>query len=134
MAMYDVAKSVINSGNYKLSSMLDKLDTLWMQGSITDEERQSLIQQAQANADTSAEIDVLERLSDLELRVRALEEGSTGGTTTTEEEWPEYVTGKLYYNGDKVTEGGKHYTFTAPVGVPCTLPPSLYPMFWTEST
>ena len=46
MAMFDVARNVIQSGNYKLTEMLDKLTTLWMEGQIDKEQRDELTQMA----------------------------------------------------------------------------------------
>ena len=42
MIMYAIIKSVINSGNFELTDMLSKIDTMWVQGSITDEQRTEL--------------------------------------------------------------------------------------------
>lgn len=35
--MYEIIKSVIQSGRYELTDMLTKIDTLWVQGSLTDD-------------------------------------------------------------------------------------------------
>lgn len=52
------------------------------------------------------------------------------------DEWPEYVapTGAhdAYYNGDKVTFKGKHYTCIAPVGTACVWDPDTYPAYWSK--
>ena len=36
--MYQIIKSVIESGRYELADMLGKIDRTWLQGSITEEE------------------------------------------------------------------------------------------------
>lgn len=72
--MYDVIKDVINTRRYVLADMLHKIDTLWAQGDIDDEQRTDLIALAQGNADKTQEMNVLEKLKELEQRVRALEE------------------------------------------------------------
>ena len=41
--MYEITKSVIESKNYELTDMLKKIDVLWVQGSITEEQRNELI-------------------------------------------------------------------------------------------
>lgn len=51
--MYEIFKNVINSKRYNLDDMLKKIDTLWVQGDITEEQRDELITLAQANADPS---------------------------------------------------------------------------------
>ena len=47
-------------------------------------------------------------------------------------EYPEYVVGKWYYNGDKVSFKGKNYECIAPSGVVCTWSPEGYPTYWQE--
>ena len=51
--MYVIFKNVINSKRYNLDDMLKKIDTLWAQGDITEEQRDELITLAQENADPS---------------------------------------------------------------------------------
>ena len=124
--MYDVIKDVINTKRYVLADMLHKIDTLWAQGDIDDDQRTELIALAQGNADMTQEVNVLARLEELEQRVRALETGST----EPGEAYPDYVVGKWYYNGDKITfEGGK-YKCIAPDGVVCVWSPTEYPTYW----
>ena len=126
--MYDVIKDVINTRRYVLADMLHKIDTLWTQGDLDDEQRTELIALAQGNADTAQEVNMLEKLEELEQRVRALETGST----ELGEAYPDYVVGKWYYSGDKITfEGGK-YKCIAPDGVVCVWSPKEYPVYWEE--
>lgn len=132
MAMFDVTKTVIETGRYKLSEMLKKIDTIWMQGDITDDERQGLIQMAKQSPDARAELDVLAKLEDLDRRVAALESG--GGRGGEAEEYPEYVAGKWYYNGGKMTYNGKRYTCIVPAGVVCVWNPDEYATYWEEVT
>ena len=125
--MYDVIKDVINTRRYVLADMLHKIDTLWAQGDIDDDQRTELIALAQGNADAVQEANTLEKLKELEQRVRALEEF---GGAEPGEEYPDYVAGKWYYNGDKITfEGGK-YKCIAPDGVVCVWSPTEYPTYW----
>lgn len=131
--MYSVVKSVIESRNYELADMLTKIDTLWVQGSITEEERAELIDLARQNAEVQQSIDILAKLEELDMRVKALEEGkkddSEGGEDTTH---PEYVAGTWYRNGDIVLFEGKDYMCIAPAGQVCTWSPSEYPVYWKE--
>ena len=128
--MYDIIKRVIEGGNYKLAKVLDKIDSLWAENALTDEQRQELRQLAQGGASVSGEVDLLDRVLDLEQRVRALEAGQT--PDAPQEEYPPFVEGKWYYAGDKCSENGKNYTCTAPEGVVCVWAPSVYPAYWTE--
>ena len=121
--MYNVIRDVINTRRYVLADMLHKIDTLWAQGDIDDDQRTELIALAQVNADAAQEMKVLQKLKELEQRVRALEES---GGAEPDEEYPDYVAGKWYYNGDKITfEGG-----IAPDGVVCVWSPTEYPAYW----
>lgn len=134
--MYEITKSVIESKNYELSDMLKKLDTLWVQGSITDAEREELIALARQNAEVQQSIDILAKLEELDKRVKALEDAQTDvpDKEPTETTYPEYESGKWYYAGDKVTFEGKVYECVAPDGQVCTWNPTEYPAYWEEVT
>ena len=127
--MYDVIRDVINTQRYVLADMLHKIDTLWAQGDIDDDQRTELIALAQGNADVTQEANMLTKIEELEQRVRALETGNT----EPGEAYPDYVVGKWYYNGDKITfESGK-YKCIAPDGVVCVWSPKEYPVYWDKS-
>lgn len=49
--MYEIVRNVITSKRYALDDMLKKIDTLWVQNDITEEQRKELVALAQANAD-----------------------------------------------------------------------------------
>ena len=49
--MYEIVKNVINSKRYNLDDMLKKIDTFWVQGDITEEQKKELVTLAQTNAD-----------------------------------------------------------------------------------
>ena len=138
--MYTITKSVIESRNYELSDMLKKLDTLWVQGSITDAEREELIALARQNAEVQQSIDILAKLEELDKRVKALEDAKATNEPEnpdeepTETTYPEYEPGKWYYAGDKITFDGKVCECTAPDGVVCTWSPAEYPAYWEEVT
>ena len=136
--MQRVIEKVIEAKNFELSDILKKIDTLWLQGSLTEEQRKSLIDKARNNADMQNSINVFAKLEELDRKVLALEEevkalkagGSLSGDEETEETIAEYVAGKYYYNGDKVSHEGSIYTCTAPEGVVCVWSPSEYPAYW----
>lgn len=143
--MYDIFKAVIESGNYELSDMLTKIDTVWVQGGITEEQRTELIELARTNADPEQsyaplqkQIDTLfentaelaEKVVSLESRVTALE----GGELEPEpepEEYPPYTqpTGAhdAYNTGDKITYNGKKYVCKMDG---CVWTPDAYPAGW----
>lgn len=139
--MYAIIKSVINSGNFELTDMLGKIDTMWVQGSITDEQRTELTALARDKATPEAtyaplqeQVDALAvRIDALTQRVAALEDGGTAGDTPTTpvDEWPEYVqpTGAhdAYKVGDKITYNGKRYICKMDG---CVWTPDAYPAGW----
>lgn len=87
----------------------------------------NLLREGENNADTAQEVNMLAKLKELEQRVRALEES---GGAEPGEGYPDYVAGKWYYNGGKITfEGGKNKCI-APDGVVCVWSPKEYPVYW----
>ena len=72
--MYTIIKNVITLGNYVLSDMTNKINTLWITGELTDEQHDELIQLMYQYLNPSTEAPELsERLSRVENRITALE-------------------------------------------------------------
>ncbi len=92
MSIYELFKSIINGGNYEVSAMERKIDTLYIEGKLTEEQRTELIALASTNANDNLQIDVVAKLKDLEDRIFALEHKE-----------PEYV---IWYAG-YVTKNGE---------------------------
>lgn len=134
--MYEITKSVIESKNYELADMLKKIDVLWMQGSLSDEQREDLIALARQNAEVQQSVDIMTKLEELDKRVKALEDAkaNTDEEEPSETTYPEYEAGKWYYAGDRVTFEGKVYECVAPEGVVCVWSPIDYPTYWKEIT
>lgn len=116
--MYEIIKSVIDSGKYYLTHMLKKIDTIWIQGDITDEQKEELKTLATANAPRDEENSELlkrlvERVETLEEKVATLENGGTKPEPPTDEypEWTAYdgVNAGKYMTGAKVTHLDKKY-------------------------
>ena len=140
--MYSIIQSVINTGSFELTDILKKIDTLWLQGDIDDDQRAALIDAAREKADPSSSYAPLQEqvnkladdLAALASRVTVLE----GGETEPVDEYPAYVqpTGAhdAYHKGDKVTFNGKRYTCVAPDGVAVVWDPDTYPDYWQEVT
>lgn len=125
--MYGIIKNVISRGAYDLTSITNKINTLWGEGELTDEQRVELIYQARNGAKAAQSVDVVAKLAELEARVKALEGGASEPEADTPEE---YTAGKWYYNGDKVLYKGVVKTCIAPVGVVCVWSPDEYPAYW----
>lgn len=137
--MYEVILNVIKLKRYELADMLTKIDTLWVQGSINEEQRNSLVSDAQNNAVVENSIDVLKSLYDLNKRVTDLEKQLTelknGSDTPTDEEtttYPPYVVGKCYFNGNIISFEGRNYKCIAPIGTVCVWSPTEYPAYWVD--
>ena len=130
--MQKVIEKVIESKNYELSDMLKKIDTLWVQGSISDDVRTRLYEKARNNANVQKSMDILAKVEEMDRRIKALEDAKANeetpedGTTS----YPQYQAGKWYYSGDIVTFEGSAYTCIAPDGTVCVWSPSEYPSYW----
>ena len=123
--MYNILKNVIERGQYDLLSITAKVNKLWAEDKITETERDELISKAQNNTGV-VNADLVQAIKVLDERVKKLEADGKVNTESVEE----YIPGKWYYNGDKVSENGVVYTCIAPAGHPCTHSPSEYKPFW----
>ena len=138
--MYSVIKDVITKGNYELVDILNKINKLWVENNLTEEERNELVNLARSNAapdnsyaDNTTQIaNLFEYYQQLDSRVTALENNS--GTTEPiepEEEWPTYIqpTGahNAYKAGDKVMFQSKKYICQMDN---CVWDPLTYPAGW----
>ena len=142
--MYDVFRNVILLGGYNLADMLSKIDTIWVQGGLADDQRTELITLAREHANPEDSyatlqnqvdalynnyLEITAALQALTNRVAVLE----GEEVTPEEpeEWPAYVqpTGAhdAYNTGDKITYNGNRYTCKMDG---CVWPPDVYPAGW----
>ena len=140
--MSDIVKAdfsaAIEEGFTSLEEMLHKIDIYHIRGKLTDEEKATLYAEARAKAtDSIAEIiNVVDTLAAFGKRISALETAvaELQNSGSEEEETPpaDYVDGKWYYNGDKVTFEGKVYTCTAPENFPVVWSPIVTPQYWIE--
>lgn len=126
--MYNVFLEAMNE-TFDLTVILHKIDYHHIRGNLTDTEREELIALAREKANPYGGVDVMEKLQDLDNRVRALE-GAKDDTDTETETVDEYVPGKWYRAGDRCTFNGIVYTCIAPDGVVCVWSPAEYPDYW----
>ena len=155
--MYEIIKNVIEAGNYELGDMLKKINTVWIESNITDEQKQELDELARTNANAEnsyaplqeqidkafKEIDILKTTVEANaVGMSALKEAveKLGGKLENPveepvEEYPEFVqpTGAhdAYNIGDKVTYNGKKYICQING---CVWAPDVYPQGWQEVT
>jgi hypothetical protein len=126
--MFNIFKTVIETGRFNLSDILKKIESNWVQGKLSDTEKADLIDLAQQKAKAENSVDLLKKIYELEKRVKALEDSATPDESV--EEYPEYVAGKWYYNGNKMTFNGAKYECVAPEGVVCVWNPEEHPSYW----
>ncbi|MCC8182532.1 MAG: hypothetical protein LIO45_06120 [Clostridiales bacterium] len=119
MSIYSILFSAIQSGDYTLTDMPGKVNTLYSGGCLTEEERDNLLTSAQENLDVEQERPELEttvalladRVTALEESVAALESGGTSGTGGSTDSYPEWTTwdgvSSNYQQGAIVSHNGK---------------------------
>lgn len=129
--MYENILNVIKNDDYKLGEMLEKIDTMYIKGRITKEQMEELEELARQNANVGNSVEIIEKLKELELRIKELE-NKEETEPTPGEEYPEYIPGKWYYKGDKISFKGKKYICIAPEGQVCVWSPEEYPTYWEE--
>ena len=155
--MYEIIKNVILAENYELVDILKKINTVWIESNITDEQKQELDELARTNAKAEnsyaplqeqidkafKEIDILKTTVEANaVGMSALKEAveKLGGKLENPveepvEEYPEFVqpTGAhdAYNIGDKVTYNGKKYICQING---CVWAPDVYPQGWQEVT
>lgn len=153
--MHDIIKSVIESGRYELSDMLKKIDTIWLQGDITDDQKANLVTLARSNATPENSYAPLQdqielafqQIKELGETVSANAKGMSAIKEAVEklggaieppavepaEEYPEYVqpTGAhdAYNTGDKITYDGNKYECLMDG---CVWNPTEYPQGWQK--
>lgn len=130
--MYSVIKNVITNTEFNLSLMLKKIETLWVEGHLTDTQRAELQKIARERASASNSVDILKKLDDFERRIRVLEDSqSSSSSEEGDESYEPYQSGKWYYAGDRVVFDGLVYECSAPEQAVCVWSPSEYPAYWT---
>ena len=117
--IYDILKSVIESGEYRLSDMTGRIDTVWAEGKLTDAQRTELHALTQSRLTPDGEAPTLTaqvaaltaRMAAMEARLTALEGGGT-----EEDAWPAWEpwdgVSNRYQQGAQVTHNGYHWRST----------------------
>lgn len=139
--MYDIIKNVIESKDYELRDMLYKINKMYIESNITEDEKTELDELARTNANAENSYAPIQeqieninvRIDNLESRINKLEGTEGEPSEPSEEEYPEYVqpTGAhdAYKIGDKITYNGKKYICKLDN---CVWNPDEYPAGWQE--
>lgn len=141
--MYEIIKSVIESKDYELRDILYKINKMWIEAQISEDEKTELDELARTNAQAENSYASLQEqvntiyneLDSIKSRLSALESTGESPEEPTEpvEEYPEYVqpTGAhdAYKVGDKITYNGKKYICKLDG---CVWTPDDYPQGWEE--
>lgn len=136
--MYNAIKNVIESKDYKLEDILYKINKMWMESAITEEQKTELDNLARENANAvnsyaplQEQIDnIYIELSSIKNRLNSLE----GTEEPVEpEEYPQFKqpTGShdAYNTGDKITYNDKKYVCKMDG---CVWAPDVYLEGWEE--
>lgn len=142
--MYEIFKSVITSKSYNLEQMIKKINTRWVEDTLTEEQREELIALAQTNADPeNSNAPLQKQIEEISKKYLALEETvatlsatvqkiketvESGGTVVPDPESPiteEYPAWEPYNGippvpyqvGSKVTHNGKKWESMVPNNV-----------------
>ena len=153
--MFNIFKNVIETSDFDLRDILNKIEESYIKSSLSKEEQEELEEMARQHAkpensyaSLQSQIDDLaQKIEELQVTINANAQGMSaikeaveqlGGTVTTptvqpEEEYPEYKqpTGAhdAYKIGDKISYDGKHYEC---IFNGCVWNPDEYPSGWKE--
>ena len=115
----EIFLTVIKSGNYNLDELTIKLDKMYIEGKLTETDRDELLQLATDGAKDEKQIDIYAKLIDLEHRVHALENKDEYATWVAGYVTKKGETVKFDYDNDETLDllrydGGKSETALAP--------------------
>ena len=139
--MYAIIKNVINSRDYELKDILYKINKMWIESAITEEQKTELDNLARTNANAENSYASLQvqvnniytEIDSIKSRLNALERTEEPTEPSETEEYPEYVqpTGAhdAYNTEDKITYNGKKYVCKMDG---CVWDPGTYPAGWEE--
>ena len=144
--MFEIIRNVILSKDFELRDILYKINKMWIESAITEEEKTELDELARENAvaeNSYASLkeqveNIYSELDSIKSRLATLESTEEGSETeptepTEPEEYPEYIqpTGAhdAYHIGDKITYNGKKYICKLDG---CVWTPDDYPQGWEE--
>ena len=141
--MFDIIKNVIKTKDFELRDILYKINKMWIEAQISEEEKTELDELARENAvaeNSYASLkeqieNIYNELDSIKSRLATLESTEESPTEPTEpvDEYPEYQqpTGAhdCYNTGAKITFKGEKYTCLIDG---CVWSPEEYPQGWKK--
>lgn len=125
--MFDEVVKYIGGGDYDLTDLLHRVDVLYIEVKLTDEEREQLVNMAREKSRPMVG-DCEKSIIELTVRVQSLEARVDAVEGKAADEYPDYVEGRIYRYGDQVTFSGKRYKMVLPGEVMAS--PTVYPDAW----
>lgn len=118
--MYSIIKNIIQNGNFRVNDLTTKIDTLWAESKLSDEERDELMQMMSDYLNPATEApELAERINQLEDKIEAVETAIKELQGDVEEPDPEQVVipqwkawdgvSSDYQYGDVVQHNGLYY-------------------------
>lgn len=131
--MFRIIKSVINNKDFKLEDILYKINKMYVEDMLSEEEKNELDNLARSKAKMENSYDIQRQLDEIFKRLEKLENNISTDEEIEVEEYPEYKqpTGAhdSFKSGDKVTFNGKKYICKLDN---CVWSPETYPQGWEE--
>lgn len=127
--MKSIFENVISRGNYDLTNMLSKIDTYYIEGKLTESERDALYAQARNGAVAALGYDVRAEIDALWAAVRALQSGQIVDSSEIKDFVQPTGAHDAYNTGDKVLYNGKTWKSIIDGNV---WRPDVYPAGWVE--
>lgn len=131
--MFRIIKSVINNKDFKLEDILYKINKMYIEDMLSEEEKNELDNLARSKAKMENSYDIQRQLDEIFARLEKLESNNATDEEVVVEEYPEYKqpTGAhdSYKIDDKVTYNGKKYICRLDN---CVWSPETYPQGWEE--
>lgn len=131
--MFRIIKSVINNKDFKLEDILYKINKMYVEDMLSEEEKNELDNLARSKAKMENSYDIQRQLDEIFKRLEKLENNTSADEEIEVEEYPEYKqpTGAhdSFKSGDKVTFNGKKYICKLDN---CVWSPETYPQGWEE--
>lgn len=139
--MFDLIKQVIESKAYKLEDMLYKINKMYIESYITEEEKTELDNLSRKNADpVNSYAPLEEQINKIYLEINEIKEtinelkGIEESVEPSEDEYPEFVqpTGahNCYNKGSKITFEGEKKICNIDG---CVWSPAVYPAAWRDA-